>query len=188
MPTGQVMIIHRMHDDSNYHVVNLLKETFSKITDKSLVENYHPDYEAIPSNIFYILKNENGRYKQGCYYVIETEGKFVCSSGWNQYEHDPDIALVLTRTYIEPIYRGKYYLAEYILPNAIEEAKFYKKIWLTVNEYNKTMYNWFMRADLGKSTGLANNWPSIYKKFKPIGKKNIYHVEQYVMEYQKTNP
>jgi len=34
---------------------------------------------------------------------------------------------------------------------------------------------------------LFNDWPEIYRKFVPIGKRDIYYTEQYVAEYQSND-
>ena len=174
------MIIHEIHDLSNKLVINLLNTALSKITDETYIKNYHPDYNDVPGNLFCILKQ--GRYVNGNYYVIEEDGKYICSAGWNEYE--PDIALMLTRLYISPEFRTKNYAGTYILPKALTEVTNYKHVWMTVNEYNKGLYSWFDRASNGKRTGLFCDWPDIYRKFIPIGKKDIYYTEQYVVEYQ----
>jgi hypothetical protein len=174
------MIIHEIHDLTNTHATELLKQGLSKITDNRFLKNYHPDYVNDTGNLFHIL--EHGRYTKGKYYVLEEDGKYVCSGGWNHYEDD--IALVLTRLYILPEHRAKYYAGAYILPKALEEVIDYKHIWITCNEYNKSIYHWFDRAHKGRRPGLFNDWPDIYRKFVPIGKRDIYYTEQYVAEYQ----
>ena len=174
------MVIHEIHDLTNLYVTSLLKQGLSQINDEQYVTNYHPDYSSNTGNLFYILKQ--GRYVKGKYYVLEEDGKFVCSGGWNEYESD--IALMLTRLYITPEHRAKYHAGNYILPKALEETKGYKHIWITCNEYNKSIYHWFDRANKGKRTALFNDWPEIYRKFVPIGKRDIYYTEQYVAEYQ----
>ena len=176
------MIIHEIHDLSNSIVTNLLSKELSKITDETYIKNYHPDYIDSPGNLFCILKQ--GRYVNGNYYVIEEDERYICSAGWNEYELDSNIALMLTRLYIVPEHRAKYHAGNYILPRALEEVKRYKHVWITCNEYNKAIYHWFDRANKGKRTGLFNDWPDIYRKFVPIGKKDIYYTEQYVAEYQ----
>jgi hypothetical protein len=176
------MIIHEIHDLSNSIVTNLLSKELSKITDETYIKNYHPDYIDTPGNLFCILKQ--GRYVNGNYYVIEEDKRYICSAGWNEYELDSNIALMLTRLYITPEHRAKYHAGNYILPKALVEVKRYKHVWITCNEYNKAIYHWFDRANKGKRTGLFNDWPDIYRKFVPIGKKDIYYTEQYVAEYQ----
>ena len=175
------MQIHEIHDLSNAVVIDLLKREFSKITDDTIIKNYHPDYASTPGNFFDVLLN--GRYEKGCYYIIEEDGNYVCSSGWNEY--DDNTALLLTRTYINPEYRAQYYLGNNLLPLMIKNAVTYDKLWITVNSYNIGLYKWFKRSAAGKSTALFNNWPEIYKQFKPIGMHNVYYTEQYVAEYIK---
>ena len=94
------MIIHEIHDLSDTYVTSLLENGLSKITDNQYITNYHPEYSHNAGNLFYIL--EHGRYVKGKYYVLEEDGKFICSGGWNEYE--PDIALMLTRLYITQLY------------------------------------------------------------------------------------
>lgn len=174
-----------INDSSNSYVMELLESELSKVTDPNIIENYHPGWSHTSANLFNILNNRNNRYKKGMYYVLEDNGKLVCSAGWNEYEMNPEIALALTRAYVAPDYRMQYSMAEYILPKIIDETRKYKHLYFTVNSYNKALYEFFVRAEQGKATGAFSKWPDIYKKFKPIGKKMIYNVEQYVAEYQE---
>jgi hypothetical protein len=178
------MLLHELHDSSNEFVMNLLEVSLSKITDNDIIKNYHPDYKNDPANIFYILNDVHGRYNRGCYYVLEDDGEYVCSAGWNQYDLDSTIALALTRAYVEPKYRTKYYMGEFILPKIIESARDYEHLYITADSYNSAIYQWFVRAEAGKSPGMFSDWPDIYKNFKPIGQKTIYYTEQYVVEYK----
>ena len=179
------MNIHAIHDLSDSSVVTLLQHNLAQVTDEKLVKNYHPDYSDTPGNLFYIL--QAGRYQQskGKYWVIEENGEYLGSAGWNEYELDREIALVLTRTYVPKKHRGQYLLANYLLPLMLQEASNYRKTWLTVNEHNDVLYQWFVRSAENKRPALFNNWPEIYKKFYPIGKKDIYYTQQHVMEYIK---
>jgi hypothetical protein len=179
------MKLHIIHDDSDEHVISLLHSEFRNITNTDIVKNYHPDYKHKPANIFCILHDTNGRYKRGAYYVLENEGEFVCSAGWNEYELNQTIALALTRAYINPKYRAKYYMGEYILPKIIENTIFYKHLYITADSHNSAIYQFFVRASEGKRTAIFNDWPDIYRNFKPIGKQTIYYTEQYVAEYQR---
>ena len=179
------MLLHELHDSSNDFVMNLLEVSLSKITDNDIIKNYHPDYKNDPANIFYILNDVHGRYNRGCYYVLEDNGEYVCSAGYNEYDLDQTIALALTRAYIDPKYRAKYYMGEYILPKIIDSTELYKHLYITADSHNSAIYQWFDRADKGKRPTMFNNWPDIYRKFKPIGKKTIYYTEQFVMEYQR---
>jgi len=177
------MQLHQLHDSSNTFVMKLLEESFSNITDLNIIKNYHPNYSDDPANIFYILNDVNGRYHRGCYYVLEDNGEYVCSAGYNQYDLDQTIALALTRAYVNPKYRANYYMGEYILPKIIEHTTLYKHLYITADSYNSAIYQFFVRANEGKRTAIFNDWPDIYRKFKPIGKKSIYYTEQFVAEY-----
>jgi hypothetical protein len=176
------MIIHEIHDLSNKYVIDLLKKGLSNISEESYTKNYHPDYINESGNLFKTL--EQGRYIKGKYFVIEEDDRYIGSAGWNEYELNSDIALMMTRFYVVPEYRKKYYATSYILPKALAEAKNYKHIWMSMNEYNKSLYSWFDRASKGKLPGLFDFWPEIYRNFVPIGKRDIYYTEQYVVEYQ----
>lgn len=177
------MNIFRINDLSNTKVVSILQTGLAKVDDKYVIKNYHPDYTDRPENLFFILKQ--GRYQEGkgAYFVIEENGEYVCSAGWNEYTHDT--ALVLTRAYTTLKYRMQYLLAKHILTKAIEETSRYDNVWLTVNEHNKAVYDWFVRNEENKRAALFNDWPEIYKNFKPNGKKNVYGIEQYVVELQR---
>ena len=179
------MQIHEIHDLSNRYVTDLMYYGLSEITDKNYIRNYHPDYANESSNLFAIL--DNGRYTQGTgkYFVIEQDGKYVCSAGWNKYELDPNVAFALTRMYASPKYRGQYLIGSNILPKTLEETATYSNVWMTVNRHNKVMYSWFLRLSQNKRTALFNDWPEIYKRFKPIGEKVIYNTKQYVVELER---
>ena len=179
------MKIYTIHDLSNLHVINILKKEFNKITDTNIISNYHPDYSDTAGNLFYILQAGRYRLSKGKYWVMEENGEYLGSAGWNEYELDTDVALVLTRTYVPKKFRGQYLLANHLLPMMLQETSNYQKTWLTVNEHNDVLYQWFLRSSENKRPALFNNWPQIYKKFYPIGKKDIYYTQQYVLEYTK---
>lgn len=173
-----------INDDSNTAVCDLLKREFSKIKTDIAIANYHPDYSNYPGNFFYILKQ--GRYKKGNYYILEENNEFICSTGWNEYGLDPEIALLLTRLYIAPKYRSQYPASRYILPSMLDESKNYRHRWVTVNDYNKTFYK--MIARLREKPSATPLWPVILKNFKPIGEHKVNGVNQWVVEYDDTSP
>lgn len=177
------MKIHEIHDLSNQSIIYILKHGVSEIHDENIIKNYHPDYSNIPGNLFYIL--ESGRYHHGKYFVITDDSdKYVCSVGWNEYDLKPDVALLLTRMYITPAYRAQYIIGKTLLPQMITEAKNYSRLWITANNHNRSIYRYFERASQNKSTVLFNDWPDIYRRFKPIGKHSVYYTEQWVAEYE----
>lgn len=177
------MKLHRISNSSNKEVIQILKDNFSQISDKNIIKNYHPKFDQEPANIFFILNSKNNRYEKGCYYVLENNREYICSAGWNEYEYDNSIALALTRAYVNPKHRAKYYMGKFILPEIINETVNYNKIYITSNSYNSAIYQYFVRADQNKTTALFNNWPDIYRRFKPVGIKTIYNTDQYVVEY-----
>lgn len=180
------MNIHEIHDLSNQPIVDLLKNGLSEITDQRFIKNYHPDYQHTPGNLFHIL--EQGRYRKnhGKYFVMTDEhDKYVCSAGWNEYDLDSTLALLLTRMYITPQHRSRYMIGKMILPKMISEAGEYSRLWITANEHNRSIYTYFERVSQNKRPVLFNDWPDIYKQFKPIGKKTIYYTEQWIAEYDK---
>lgn len=175
------MIVHQIHDLTNQYVVNLLKEGLAGVDNSNLIKNYHPDYSDDNGNLFYVLNK--GRYLKGTYYVLENNGKYVGSAGWNEYTKE--IALLLTRTYVVPEHRQQALLTTYILQDMINSALHYDKLWVTCNGYNMPIYHGFERLAKNKSAGLKNSWPKIYSRFKPIGVRTVNYTEQYVVEYQK---
>ena len=177
------MIIYNIHDNKPSRAFELLKSEFIKITDDNSKENYNPHYAAIPGNFFYDLRNSRYKEGKGNYYVIEVDGEYACSAGWHRYNNS--IALMLTRTYVNPKFAAMGYPGTYILPKLIEEAKTYNKMWITCNEHNKTIYNMLVRLSRSKP-GAPSQWPESYKKFKPIGEHKVYHVNQWVGEYDST--
>ena len=171
------MIIHSVNDLSNIGVINFLKHGLEEAVG---LENYHPDVSSNPANLFYILKE--GRYKHGNYFVMEEDGKYAGSAGWNPYG---DVALVLTRAFIPTWCRVKYNMAYHLLPIIFDQTVSYERLWVTCNDYNFSIYQALTRMQSGKSAGLFESWPPIYKKFVPIGKKIVNYTEQYVAEYKR---
>jgi hypothetical protein len=180
-----VMLIHQIHDTSNKSVIDLLAKAFSGIENPLFMKNYHYDYRDNPANVFFIL--ENGRYREGHgkYFVIEEDGKYICSAGWNEYDLEPTIALALTRMYVNTEYRTQYYVGNNILPTILEETASYSRVWITSNSHNKMIYRWFERSAQGKRTSLFNDWPDIYRGFVPIGQHEVYYTMQDVAELKR---
>jgi len=173
--------IFRIHDITDRAVEILKKGLVLEGEPEELRRNYCYEHRDEPGNLFKIL--ESGRYLRGAYYILtDHRGDYVGSAGWNQY--DNDTALVMTRMYVIPKFRRSYIIGTAILPTLLEETTEYKKVWMTVNHYNKGLYYWFVRAQKGNDKGLSD-WPDIYKKFKPIGEHLVYNTPQLVMEYQK---
>ena len=173
------MKIHTIHDLTNTHVINILKKEFNTITDTNIISNYHPDYSDFSGNLFYILAH--GRYIRGKYFIIvDDTDTFIASAGWN--ELNVDVALVLTRMYVSPKFRTRYIIGKTVLPTMLTESIEYNKVWMTVNQYNKSIYNWLVRNEIQNKIG---NWPDIYKNFKPIGQQVINNTLQYVLEYKR---
>jgi hypothetical protein len=180
------MKIHWIHDLSDRPVVDLLKDNLSKITDTNIIKNYHPDYSNQPGNLFYILKQGRYDFDKGKYYVITDDSdKYVCSAGWNEYELDTCIALILTRMYVVEEYRCQFILGNLVLPLMISETHQYRRRWITANVHNHSIYKFFERAAQGKTTSLFRDWPELYKQFKPIGQHTVYYTNQWVAEYQE---
>ena len=178
------MKLFKITDLSNTKIISILESEFSKIDDTNIIENYHPVYHKSAGNIFFILNA--GRYAQGSYFVLlDDNGEFACSAGWNHYTDDT--ALLLTRAYVSPRYRTKYLMAEYFLNQMLDDSKSYANRWITVNNYNISMYKWWQRSVEGKRPALFNNWPDIYKLFVPLGEKTVNNTLQFVVEYKGPN-
>ncbi len=173
------MITHKIHDLSNKYVVNLLTTGLASVTQSP--ENYSPLYSEYNANLFYILAA--GRYARGAYYVLEDDNGYVASSGWNEY--DSDTALVLTRSYVSHAHRGTYVMGNLLLPGMIDECQHYKNTWMTCHGDNKIIYDWISRLHQDKTSKIHDVWPPIYSRFEPIGIKNIYHTDQYVMQLKR---
>lgn len=175
---------YEIHDLSNEHVVNILKDGIksSMFTSEQLAKNYCYDYCDDMGNLFYIL--DHGRYQKGkgSYFVITDENdEYIASAGWN--EHTNEVALMITRIFVSPKYRTQYIIGSDILPIMMKQASKYKKLWITFNEYNKTIYDWFTRSSENRSTSLSKHWPEVYRKFKPVGQHELNNTLQYVVEF-----
>ena len=157
------MLIHSLKDHKNTTLLSLLQYNFSKITDDHLMQNYHPDFFDVPGNFFYVLKE--GRFKNGNYFVMEENGIYYGSAGWNRFE---DKALLLTRAFIPEQFRRQYLFSKHLLPLMFKETMEYNTLWITCNDYNISIYNAISRLNNGKSAGLFDQWPQIYKIFKAV--------------------
>ena len=73
-----------------------------------------------------------------------------------------------------------------IIEETLVETEKYPNVWLTVNEHNKSLYEWFVRVSRYKKTNLVNQWPEVYRQFKPLGQRVIYNTTQYVVELKRT--
>lgn len=177
------MKIYTIHDDTNIDVINILRLgiTPDMLKNDSLYDNYLYDRRDNPANVFHSLAR--GRYRNGCFYVMVDSGQFVACAGW--YPYAPDTAIVLSRMLVNPQYRTQYLVGQHLLPPMIEQTTKYNKIWITCNDYNKSIYNWFSRASEGKSPTLFKNWPDIYRRFRPVGQKMVNGLLQYVVELEK---
>lgn len=181
------MRIYEINDLSNTKVVEILKTGINEklFKNEKQIENYLYSHKENAANLFYRLDNKE--YKTGGYFVMtDDDDKYIASAGW--YRYNSKISLAMTRMLIIPEYRTKYIFAPKVLPKMIDNSDC-EYVWMTFNEYNKTIYNWFERVHQGKSSAIGNstgaNWPAIYKKFKPIGKKIVNGMEQYVVEFKK---
>ena len=178
------MKIYEIRDDSDLEIIEILKRgiTNNIFKNDKLLENYLYEYRYNPANLFYLLNS--GRYKDGTYFIItDDEDKYIASSGW--YRYNQDTALVLTRMLVTPEYRTSYIVGHKLLPIMIQRTSTFKNVWITCNEYNKSIYNWFSRSAEGKSPSLYRNWPEVYKKFKPIGQHKVNGIQQYVASLEK---
>lgn len=173
------MIKHKIHDLSNKYVTDLLVSGLMGAVESP--ENYSPFYSRRNSNLFYIL--ENGRYKDGAYYVLEENGKYVASAGWNRY--DDNTALVLTRSYVSKEYRSSFVMGNLILPEMLDQCSNYDNVWMTCNGSNKVIYDWISRIQRTTDSAIIDMWPPIYSRFEPIGIKHVYHTDQYVMQLKR---
>lgn len=175
------MVCYELHDGSHSAGLTLLQDSFSRIDDPNLIKNYHPDYTGSPGNFFTVLAE--GRYASGNgkYYVIEEDGVYICSAGWNKYQLALDTALLLSRMYVSPQHRGKYTVGKHIFPRALSEARIdHSRLWVTFNGYNAKWRKWFETV---KVRGLV---PEHYRNFNYVGVMDVYYTSQYVYEYNTT--
>jgi hypothetical protein len=172
--------IHELHDLEN-PIMDMLIETFIKIDDINILKNYHPEHRNYSGNLFNLLVQ--GRYSKGkgAYYVLEENKEFITSGGWNQYDFDSEVALIFTRFYVAPRYRQKFTFTKMLFDKIIEQTSNYKYIYITVNETNKKFYDLVSKLNKGEKVKL----PKVFSNFKPVGIKEIYYTNQYVLEYNK---
>jgi hypothetical protein len=178
------MNIYEINDSSNTKVIDILKNgiTKSMFRKEELFENYLYEYKNNPGNLFSML--ERGQFKDGSYFVItDDQDNFIAGCGW--YKYNGNTALVLVRMLVRPDHRTTYVVGHKVLPIILERTEHYNNVWITCNDYNKAIYDWFDRSSKGKSPALYNNWPNLYKKFKPIGKQLVNGLQQYVAALEK---
>lgn len=170
------MIVHRINSIRDPAVDFLIAGLSAclDVDDYPDSHNYHPEFKSAGPNLFRALAN--GRYESGCYFVLEKDGEYCGSGGWNHYKDN--VALALTRAYIPRKYRSQFFLGKYLLPLIVDETKSYDHLWMTVNEHNKIVYRWLEQGKRGK-------WPEIYEKFVPLGETWVYNTMQYVLEYER---
>lgn len=178
-----MIAIHKIHSaNDSARILKMLDSVFSDINfSEPYYNNYASQCKEISGNFWQILND--GRYLNGCYYVLEIDNEYVCSAGWNHYNEDT--AILLSRAFVLPKHRATYPMAKHILPALLEETKSYKYQWICCNDYNRAIYDFFDRAWHKRSTALFCNWPNIYKKFVPVGRRTIYNTEQLVAEYRE---
>lgn len=170
------MVIHPIHDLSNKYAIGVLSRGLAKIRDSDIQPNYHPDFHSRSGNLFKILEEGRYRFNSGTYYVLEEDGELISCAGWNDYPVEPGTALILTRMYVNPQVRGQFTVGKYILPVAFGESMtFNHRLWMTFGQHNQKYERWFKND--------SPLIPPLYKKFLPVGKKNIYFTEQSVYEY-----
>jgi len=171
------MKLYSLTDSRDATIIKLLQTsiTADMFDKEELLPNYLYEHKDNPANLFNNIAS--GRYAHGRYYVLtDDNNKFIASAGWHPYTSDT--ALALTRMLVAPEYRASYVVGREILPSIMKETRFFNKVWITCNEYNRAIYDWFRT---GKS--ISGNWPNVYKSFKPIGQHVVNHTLQYVAEH-----
>lgn len=169
------MIIHHINDMSDEYAVSLLSEGL--MHEKN--ENYNPHSCIATQNIF--SKLQTGAFEKGSYIILEDDLGYVGSSGW--YEYDDDIAIVFVRTFLRKDMRQQHLLSKYFLPEFLNTK--YKKLWITINEHNRALVYGFTRISKAQGSSVGFKWHDDFKKFKPIGKKYINGLDQYVIECER---
>jgi hypothetical protein len=143
------------------------------------IANYEPKNHLSNTNLFYLLNS--GRYHSGDFYMLFEEGNFVGCSGW--FEHEGSI-IAMSRAYLALKYRSQSVLAQSLLPLIISLNKDRRlPIIMTFNENRRQVYECFERIQAGKSFLLGQEWPEVFKLFKPKGKKKLFGYDQYIVEF-----
>lgn len=120
----------------------------------------------------------HGRFKTGDYVFLVEEDELVAGAGF--YEYDQDTAICMSRLYVFPKFRreGK---AGIIVEYQLEQlaASHCSRALITFNTYNKGFYDAFVKDIEGYRMKM---FPSIWKRFHPIGLQHINNVDQYCCE------
>jgi hypothetical protein len=117
--------------------------------------------------------------------VLEKDNKLIACAGWNEYELDPSIALVMTRLFVCKEYRTTYIGGNTFLPIILTEVEKYNRVLITLNKHNKLLYDGIVKYQANPNS-FYKFWPKDYFRFKPMGTENIYYTDQYILELERT--
>jgi len=174
------IIIHEIHDLENRYVTDLLVKGLSESTSTI----YNPNYSDKLGNIFFILDQRRFAEGRGTYYVMEKNGEMICSTGWNEYDLDPTIALGFTRLYVPEKHRRNFYASQYLTDKILDATQDYDKLWLAHGQDSLHLYDRYVYFhEHGKNK--HESYSNFYSRFKPIGELEIYYTKQWVVEYIK---
>lgn len=150
--------------------------------DSPAKENLAPT--MLPHTLFYKLTT--GQYQEYLlgHLVADSSRKTVVSGGMQDLEDGS--TLILTRLFVHPKHRMHLYI-QHLLDVLLHLLIFkYKdndrRVYISFNAYNKSLYDWFVRKQEGRSGSIGRQWPKVFEEFKPAGIRSINGVSQFVCE------
>ncbi len=142
------------NEDEYFNKVLSWCDQVSKEQDQPAAKNMEIDnWQEREETLAWILHNKRRFWKRGEYFLLEDSNnhQIIASSGIYRSDFCREIAIGSVRTFVNPEYRGKFLLGDYLWPAQLEWAKFnnFKAILISFNDYNRRLINIMKRNGLG---------------------------------------
>jgi len=144
-----------------YSLTARQKDEFFNFLSKtdSPINLWDSDWRNKSNTLPYILDYTDRFFEsRGSFKIAYDRGRIFACSGVYKSTFDDEIAIGGVRTYIDPEYRNRSILREYLLPHHKEWARKHncKVVALSFNEYNKNIIEIFKRRRLGETLDRIN--------------------------------
>lgn len=150
--------------------------------DSPVKGNYAPTLE---SNTL-LHKLVTRQYQEYLFGYVLKDGVWKPALGGG-YQIDENGIAILTRLFVVPHYRMRLFIQHLLAAlvdslTQVEGLKPDTRVYITFNQYNSALYEWFVRKAQGRGASFGKQWPEVFSVFKPAGLQLINNVEQYVCE------
>ena len=163
--------------------INELKATSNRDVEQTIKNMDYKTWVRNPHCLLYRLYVKRDFSNGNGMLCLVSDGDYIVSiSGVSKY--NDDIAMLARRQYTLNRYKGKGLYHDYVMDAQIEWAKISecKACMITINEYNKVLYQMLRRIPQGKATYLGGPAYYKYKDFIDLGGPHIINgADQYVM-------